>query len=402
MVEAGRFEMLGSGPEIFRTPGYPAFLTIVTAAAGSGWPQMGLWLAMGLQVLIDVHLVLLTFLLGRALASQRAGLVAAAFQAISPLAVAASCRVLSDSLFAFLLMGSLLLMVRHFRTGSWRALLGAAVVLGAACYVRPVGLAFSGLFAAVLLCRAKRLRRAAGFAAVVAACVAPWVARNAAVADYAGFSSFAGDSLYYFSAAEVIARQEQIPSQAARDRLRRMGEPTVRSVPPQTPGRWARYRRRRAMEILGEHPWMYMGIHLKGCVAFWLPGATEVLEIAGCTAGGKGTLEVLHREGPLAAARHYFGGDTAAMWLAAGMVLILLVRYAAVALCGLWRLRLRMPAAAWLCILLVAASFLLPGPAAHPRFRVPVEPILSVAAAIGWIGLIGRFHGRKRDRESTS
>jgi len=34
------------------------------------------------------------------------------------------------------------------------------------------------------------------------------------------------------------------------------------------------------------------------------------------------------------------------------------------------------------------AAWLLPGPVNNPRFRVPVEPILSVWAATGWVGLI--------------
>ena len=77
------------------------------------------------------------------------------------------------------------------------------------------------------------------------------------------------------------------------------------------------------------------------------------------------------------------------MILAGVMVMILLVRYLGVVLCGLRRLRLRtMTAGGWLCVLLVVTACLLPGPANHPRFRVPVEPILSVAAAIGYLGLM--------------
>jgi hypothetical protein len=270
-----------------------------------------------------------------------------------------------------------------------------------------VGLAMSGLFVLVLLFRPKRIRRAGAFAGVIAGCVAPWVIRNAVVADYRGFSSFATDSLYWYSAAEIVARKEGISAEDARRRSfgeegwdsfdpDLIGQPGLSNAPCyRTPGGLARYRWDRAREIVLAHPWLFLDIHLKGCLAFWLPGATDVLEIAGYTTGGKGTLAVLHEKGLLAAARHYFGDNATAMWLAGAMAVVLLVRYAGVILCGLWRLRLRMSAAAWLTILLVVVSFLLPGPAAHPRFRVPVAPILSVAAAVGWLGLIERLRRRK-------
>ena len=432
MAHTGLFESMtwpgGSvspEPEIFRSPGYPTLLGCVLrlhwqlspeASKLSPWllPMgPGTWRAvLAMQVLIDLHLVLLTYWLGRELVGHGVGLLAALLQAVSPLAVAASCRILSDSLFAFMLTAALLLIVRHFRTGSWRALLPAAVLMGAACYVRPVGLVMSGLFVLVLLFRPKRIRRAGAFAGVIAACVAPWVVRNAVVADYVGFSSFATDSMYWYSAAEVLARKEGVSAAKVREGFFReegwysfdpdlVGQPGLSNAPCyRTPGGLARYRRDRAKKIVLAHPRLFLDIHLKGCLAFWLPAATDVLEVAGYTTGGKGTLAVLHEKGLLAAARHYFGGNTTAMWLAGAMALVLLARYAGIVLCGLWKLRLRMPAAAWLMILLVAASFLLPGPATHPRFRVPVAPILSVAAAVGWLGLIERLRRRKAPRHA--
>jgi len=389
-------------PEVFRTPGYPAFLTVGRNVPDRPGFLLGSWRAsLAIQMLIDLHLVLVTFALGRELVGHGTGLLAALLYAISPLAVGASCRVLSDSLFAFLLTTAIWAVSVHFRTGQRRALLAAAGLMGLACYVRPIGLAMSAVFLAVLLFRPRRLRRAGAFAAVAAGLIAPWVVRNAVVAEYVGFSSFAGESLYWYSAAEVVAATDRsVPSaEAARQRfLRQEGwasfDPDLmgQSDAPcyLDSGALARYRARRARAILLAHPGSCLGIHLKGCLAFWLPGAADVLETAGFTSGGKGTLAVLHEKGLLAAARHYFGGNTTAMWLAAGMTLVLLFRYAGVLLCVVWRFTLRLPAAAWLCLGLVAASFLLPGPAAHPRFRVPVEPILSIAAAMGWAAILRR------------
>jgi hypothetical protein len=436
----------GERPEVFRTPGYPSVLAAGNWAAK---PFVGdirsasvayletqpipaplcLKMVLSFQVLLDLHLVLLTFFLGRSLAGRGAGLLAALLQAISPLAAAASCRILSDGSFAFLLIAAVLLLLRHFRTGGWWPLLSSGLMMGAACYVRPVGLAFSAIMAMVVLCsrrgtdsgmgetpmprpkaRPRRLLRMAAFTCVVVACVAPWVARNAIVADYGGFSSFATDSMYWYSAPEIEARQQNKPVgeirkqfEDAESRLYATrwdnyvsGQAPDTSSVFDTAGGLARWRWDNAREIILAHPWEFLDIHLRGDLAFWLPDATEALEVLGYTSGGKGTLDVLHRQGLIAAARHYFGDNTTAVALAGVMAVILLVRYAGIVLCGLWRLRPHMSAAGWLCLLLVLTAWLLPGPANHPRFRVPVEPILSAAAAIGWLGLLQWRQRRRR------
>ena len=481
------YALWGCRPEFFRTPGYPALLAgpqylatrwrpwSVLSESSRRSPSSQSWTAIlksiisqsrsspaalkivvSFQVLLDLHLVLLTFLLGRALAGHGVGLMGAMLQAFSPLAAAASCRILSDSIFAFMLIAAVVLLLRHFRTGGWWPLLSAALIMGAACYVRPLGLAFSAVMALVIVCsrrgtgilpvssmgvppmpkeekttgetpveltgkmpvlRPMRLLRTAAFACVVIACIAPWVARNIIVADYWGFSSFATDSMYWYSAAEIEGRRqgksvEDIRRQFADregwkelhegwKRFPDFGPPPTTAPCSLTPGDLVRYRWDRARPIILAHPWDFLDIHLRGDLAFWLPGAPDALEVMGYTSGGKGTLDVLHREGIFAATKHYFGDNTTAMVLAGGMVVIMLVRYLGLILCGLWRLRPGMTAAGWLCLLLVVTAWLLPGPANHPRFRVPVEPILSAAAAIGYIGLI-EWRRRRRTEDKTA
>jgi hypothetical protein len=230
------------------------------------------------------------------------------------------------------------------------------------------------------------------------------------VANYWGFSSFATDSMYWYSAAEIEARQQQQSAEEIRQHFcdeegwgRMYAGATDPNLPcNDTPGGLARYRWDKARGIIFAHPWEFLDIHLRGDMAFWLPDATEALEVLGYTSGGKGTLDVLHRQGIVAATKHYFEDNTTAMALAGvmamalagAMVVLLLIRYAGIVLCGLWKLRPHMSAAGWLCLLLVLTAWLLPGPANHPRFRVPVEPILSAAAAIGWLGLL-QWRGRR-------
>lgn len=384
-IRSGSFVIDGQ-PEIFRTPGYPAFV-----AAGrliDGWP-----IVVSAQVLLDTLLVLLTFHLAGMLAGRQAGPLAATFQAITPVAVAASCRMLSDSLYALLLTGAIALLVAHFRGGKWKWLLAAAATMAAACYVRPIGVATAAVAGVVVLFGCRSIRRAGAFAAVVAVCLAPWVVRNAIAADYYGFSSFAGDSMYRFSAAEVIARRDGTDPASER---RRLDAKVAAADLADTPGARSRYRSRQAMQIIGRDLGGHLAIHLKGAAAFWLPGATDVLEVAGATVGQRGTLAVLHAHGPVAAAKHYFADSPWAIVPAAVMIGVFAVKMFGVVVCVLSRARPRAPApvggsaSAWLLVLIVLISALAGGPASTPRFRVAVAPLLSVAAAVGWLRLSAR------------
>jgi len=137
-------------------------------------------------------------------------------------------------------------------------------------------------------------------------------------------------------------------------------------------------------------------LHLRGCLGTYLPGAPSLLEVMGLTVGQRGTSDVLHKQGLLAATRHYFADNITAMVLAVPMVLLLAVKYLAAGTCLIRKARLRMPAEAWLILLIVIVSTLMPGPFGLPRYRVPFEPLLSVTAAAGIMMFIEAFRHRRK------
>ncbi len=376
LVEHGTFQRDGQA-EIFRTPGYPLLLAAATPAGESWWRAV----LVG-QVVLDVVLVYLTFLLGWMLLGPRAGLIAAALLAFEPLAVAACLRILSDSVYAFLFTLAVLLLVHHLRSGRTWALAAGALVLAGACYVRPAGLAMAAVVGAVMLLvgGARRWARAGALVGVVALACAPWVVRNAVTADYVGFSSFATDAMYYFAAPEVIAATEGIPPAEARAELK--STDSLANV-GKTPGRAVAARHREAVRIIREHPWLYARIHLVGSLGVFLPAATDVLQTAGVSRGERGTVDVLHTQGLAAAVRHYFGEDPSMLVLVAPLLITTVIQYLGTVMCLLRRVRWGIPAEAWLLGALVVAAVLLPGPFGLPRYRLPITPLLCVAAGAG-------------------
>jgi len=407
LADSASFELAGR-PELFRTPGYPFFLLIGLPFGRHWWHVV-----VAVQILLDVLTVYLTFLLGVMLCGQagqwgrRVGLWAAAFQAVSPLAVAAVCRILSDGIFAFMLTLAILLLVHHFKTSRWWSLICSAVVSAAACYVRAVGMLFVGMVLLMLVARAFRswfvLRRqgrrrslqavAAGLVAI--AVLSPWAIRNVARCGYAGFSSSFDYNIFAYEAPAVLGEARGISIDQARAALdaEYRCRPGVAASEDPPPGRTADAMGQVGWRTVFDYPLTTVKVHLLTSTAVFLPGVTDVLEAVGATTGGKGTLAVLRAEGLPAAVRHYFGGRSWTFWLCMPAVGLLAVKYVLIIICAFGRVRLRMGAAGWLILLTILLFAFAGGPASTPRFRAVIEPLLSVAAASGLVLL---WPGKKR------
>ncbi len=378
-------------PELARTPGYPLLLAALwRATAGdtriASAPRSAIVPAAALaQCAMDAILVYLTYILGCRLSGRTAGLLAAAFQAAAAVAVAASVRVLSDGVFSLLLTVAVLCLLRYMRGGRWPAIVASAAVLAAAAYVRPIAL-LAPLPIGVVLGR-RHMRKVAAFAGVFAACIAPWIVRNYVTAGYPGFSAITSVNLYYYNSAAVRARQEGVGEDQMRRKMRREFQEDATG---DTPAEQYLWQGNTGIRTCVRDPLTAIVVHLEGCLAGLLPGATDVLEAAGVTQGQRGTLGVLKRDGPRAAARHYFSGN----WAAAAMMipsgLLLAVVYLGVLITSGRKLRFRMSARAWLLLLIVAYFLLTPGPASHPRFRAPIMPLLNAVAAAGWVWVASR------------
>ncbi len=237
-----------------------------------------------------------------------------------------------------------------------------------------------------------QLKRAAVLIVICGAALGPWVARNLFQAGYAGFSSFASDSVYFFAAPEIVARTEGISAEAARQRFQQADAEFARSHPHATPGDMVRFRSDSSGRVIHEHPLLYARLHLAGAAGYFLPGATEVLEVAGMTHGQQGTLDVLHKNGVVAAIRHYFGGNYAAMALAAPIAAFELAVFVGAVMLAVRRLVSRKKVrpylfVLWLLVTMVIISPLLSGPFGLPRYRLPMTPLWILAAAAGWLGL---------------
>ena len=376
-------------PEIRRTPGYPVFLV----ACGLTGP-LGYGIAQIVGILLDVLLVYMTYVLGRRLVSETAGLWAAALQALSPLAIALSVRILTDSIFTLLITAGIFLLARHFDEGKWWPLALAAALTATAIYVRPVGTIFVPIVVIVLLFRPRRLANAASFLLIVGALMAPWYVRNYVVAGYKGFSSIGEWNLLYWEGAGVWAKTHSISLLEAQHQLealynQRLQLEHIDAASPQA----ARIQGQMGRDILLAHPVTFVRVHIVTSLVSLLPASWAVLQMLGITSGGRGTVSVLQSEGIIAAIKHYFSGNLLALALMIPELVLMAIRYLAGLAYALGQLRLRKlnwGPTGWLAVIAIVAFLLVGGPASEPRFRMPVEPLLNIAGGAGLALLANR------------
>ncbi len=162
-------------PTPVRAPGFPVFL----AAAYMIFGHSPLAAAL-LQAVLGALCALLAYDVAKSFFNERAGLLAAWFMAFSPVPIAYTGLLLSETLFTLLLLASVALYARS-GLGEKTALLAASgALLGLATLTRPTTILFPGAVAlALLIAGGKRpVRKILILSLAFAAVILPWTARN--------------------------------------------------------------------------------------------------------------------------------------------------------------------------------------------------------------------------------
>lgn len=203
----GMIDPFSNQPTAYYPPGYPWFLgTIEWICSHTPLPD-DLPLVAGLiQAVLGALSVVLVGLLGRRLHSPAAGAVAAVVVAVMPNLVLHSATLLGETLTIALLLGLLVALVPPVGAEPWPAgttrsrLIAAGVLMGLVLLVRPVAAGVLGAVVACWLLGGLGWRRTLAWTGVLiglaALCVAPWTVRNAVRMDaFIPLSTNTGDNL---------------------------------------------------------------------------------------------------------------------------------------------------------------------------------------------------------------
>jgi 4-amino-4-deoxy-L-arabinose transferase-like glycosyltransferase len=155
------------------------------------------------NLVLGVGTVALTFEVGRRLFDNRIGLIAGAVVALWPNLIFHTAVILTETLFIFLVMAAILLLVALAASTErigWRRLVVFGVILALSALVRPISLMLLPVLLVVLVVAGTRWRLAFGYVGTATLAVVlvlmPWTIRNVQATDaFVPISTNLGDNL---------------------------------------------------------------------------------------------------------------------------------------------------------------------------------------------------------------
>jgi hypothetical protein len=364
-----------------RMPLYPLLLAGVQHVFGDTPPAVAL-----IQAVIDAATCVLIAALG-ALISPRVGLIAGILAAVSVTLIVFSTQILTDSLFLFFFTLMLLTGAHFLRRPTVKLAVYAGLAGGLALATRPavamlLAAAVPVVFAVALVQRrtlVPALAAAIAFGIAVATPISPVLLRNAIQYDSYGITSQTGDYLAFWIVPLVTERAAGIPYQTtfehmeARFRQASSGEAN--------PFRRSTIASRLARDEMARLP-------LSDFAKAWVEGMVVNLAAPALLADPR--VRVLPKPsfyntpgGSLwQKARSYLFDDPGRYQFLLILGLITMLPFLALEGIGFVMLARTAPWAAVFAGGVLAYFLLLNGPIAAPKYRLPMEPVLIVLAAI--------------------
>lgn len=392
-------------PDLDRTPVYPAILATLFAAFGDVPQPMIL-----LQILLSGLTAILTYYISRELAlPTTVGIIAAFFVAIDPVSVLTANHLLTETLFTTLLVLSIWLLIRFWRTRQIFLLLLAALFLSLTALTRPISqflpLALLPLFALTVKQTRMRAVLTSGilFVVVSMALTYTWAVRNYRETGIFTLSTISDTNLIYYRARAVLAGAN---GEGQETTWRKLEADIDRQVAEQnlTPTERIALQRRQALAIFLEHPGLTASMTVKGAARILFdPGYT-----ISCTLLNPDTTSFECLPGKASMNEPGLWAQATGKLLDMSLIqqftllvstLLLAVMYMGAAAGSVRLLRQRQ----WLPILLLAilvAYFvgLSAGAEGNSRFRIPAMPFFAILAGLGLQGWMLSYREKQAER----
>ncbi|MBI4726473.1 glycosyltransferase family 39 protein [candidate division TA06 bacterium] len=246
-----------------------------------------------LQITLSCLTVYLVYLITlKIFLSRPAALAASLLYAGEPQSVLYSAKLMTETLFAFLLAGLLYLLILYLTRPRLRFLLAAAATGTALAYVRPIGYYLPFLIALFIGINSHIRHRFWSvffpplllFLLLSYGLLLPWQVRNSRQAGYSGFSAIADCNLYFHTMPAIMAHQPgreyteikaQMKVQSYEDFCRAQSE-----LPGDSQGAALRQMKRQALFAISRDIPFFTWLHVKGMLRTLIgPGATEFIKL---------------------------------------------------------------------------------------------------------------------------
>ncbi len=381
-----------AGPTGLRVPLYPLYLALGLLIGGNS-----LSVCVVMNCLISALAIPLLYFAGLEFAkpdpdAEPKAVAAALLLMLSPTEIAFAPMFLSEGMFVTGVVLEILFTVRYVRRGGTGDLVLAAASGGAAALIRPLNIlwilpfVFVSFFAEGITLRKKALHALLAVG-IFALFVMPWILRNRSIGSGWRIDEVAADSLRH-NASVVESRVHHLPANFYREKYALHFEQQFRDR-KRFPDRDARlsYEERYLTGIIRNHMGVYFSLFFNPSKL--VPDVPTFLENLRLTTGGKGTWDVIVKDGLWAGTRHYFEDKLYLPFLILPLMLVLLATYLgafAALICAVRKKQFR--------ILLLFCLFslyylMVVGPGGYPRFQLPALPFLCLLAS-RFTGLLER------------
>jgi len=370
-----------------RMPLYPLLLAAAQSAFGNA-PRV---VAVA-QAVIDAGTCALIGALGSVIAPN-VGLFAGVLAAFSMTLIVLSSQILTDTLFVFFLAIWLACTARFFLVAPTISLamiagLAGGMALATRSSVAPLLMAAAPVMFVTAIVKTRRIAHAlltAGLFTIAAGAPAlPVVWRNATVYGSVSLTSQTGDHLAFLIVPLVTQRANGTPYQETLQRMQTLyGERLAqRSTSEQAnPFVQSAVKTEMAKQAMARLP-------LSAFAKAWLEGmivnvaAPALIADARVRALPKPNFFTTPGASLWQRTQKYFFDDPGLYQILLGIGVIAMLPFLLLQVMGLVMLVRRLPLAAVLALGVLAYFLLLSGPVASPKYRLPIEPVLLVLAAI--------------------
>jgi hypothetical protein len=240
----------------------------------------------------------------------------------------------------------------------------------------------------------KRLIAFAGTIIIFTLVVFPWMLRNNSMD--AGFvvCTNPGYTLYYHSTAALMSYVTGESAENLRTKWNEEAQKVFAAYPEKysTDKSIMDYRMEKAKEHIFNHPVLFMRLHLQPMIL--APGVPSFFEILGLTQTGRGTLDVLHRKGVLAAIKNYFGDKTWLLITTIPLLLIVIISYLGCAVQLLRWIYDKNWYLIWMFLAFVVYYLVTPGPLVMPHYQLPALPMICTMAGLGIVWIFDKIKSR--------
>jgi len=382
MVDHGVFSMATTSPytpNMWRTPGYSAFLVPFYAFTGSFYP------ALFAQILFVFLTTVLLFIMVRRLVPERWAVTLSVLYIVLPTTLLSVATIMNETLYTFMLIGTIYVFFFFEMKNMYMKWALTGFLFALAAYIKPGSLyilffflpAYFLVFLPWRQVSRKHFYAAAIMVVVFVGTLAPWCIRNKVALDSWHFASTSAFQIFRHNATQFYEAYHDVPNIEARYALQDMAGIPHGSVPLDM--KYAEVMKKVALQVIFEHPFSYAMFHLSTFIPFFASSGIIDYE--------RYVYVMLPQFDPaeepsLLQAIHPFSLPTLLVVLTNhGWTLVENALWALItllAVLGLWRGKdVRLARMLFAIVLYFAV---VTGPIAHARYRAPIEPLLLMGA----------------------